>query len=174
MNTFDLDVRELQKRLSDGLVQRAYRRIVSYMSRLRTAFVNLRGEGATSGLYQGYFDMTYFAVFSDRLKERGLKLAVVFNYEPFGFEVWLAARNRKVQRQYWELLFRSGYRKYQLIEPAVGTDAIVTATLGAECSMSDVKTLTEHIIKGVTQFEQDIVSFLETACPYDSANFNCS
>jgi len=96
MNTLDNDIRELQKRLSDGSIQRAYRGIVSHMSRLRTVFADQRGERAISGLYQGYFDMTYFALFSDELKERDLKLAVVFNYETFGFEVWLAARNRKI------------------------------------------------------------------------------
>ena len=76
MNILDKDIRELQKRLNDGLIQRAYRGIVSYMSRLRTVFADQRGERATSGLYQGYFDMTYFALFPDELKERDLKPAV--------------------------------------------------------------------------------------------------
>jgi len=160
MNALNKDIRELQQRLSDGLIQRAYRGIVSYMSRLRTAFADQRGERAVSGLYQGYFDMTYFALFSDELKERDLKLAVVFNYETFGFEVWLTARNRKVQRRYWELFLNTGYKKHQLVEPAVGIDAIVTALLTADCSVEDEDSLATYIIKGVTAFECDIVSFL--------------
>lgn len=163
MNTLDKDIRELQKRLSDGLIQRAYRGIVSCMSRLRTVFADQRGERATSGLYQGYFDMTYFALFSDELKERDLKLAVVFNYETFGFEVWLAARNRKIQRRYWELFLDSGYKKHRLIEPAVGIDAIVTAVLAADYSVEDEDSLTTHVVEGVTAFEHDIVSFLNEA-----------
>ena len=31
-----------------------------------------------------------------------LAVAVVFDYEAFRFELWLAARNRKVQRKYWD------------------------------------------------------------------------
>jgi len=163
MDTLDKDIRELQKRSSDGLIQRAYIGIVSYISRLRTVFADQRGERAISGLYQGYFDMTYFALFSDELKERDLKLAVVFNYETFGYEVWLAARNRKIQRRYWELLLSTGYKKHRLVEPAIGIDAIVTAVLAADYSMEDEDSLTTHIIEGVTAFERDIMSFLSEA-----------
>ena len=160
MNTLDKDIRELQKRLSDGLIQRTYRGIVSYMSRLRTVFADQRGERAISGLYQGYFDMTYFALFSYELKERDLKLAVVFNYETFRFEVWLAARNRKIQRRYWELFLNTGYKKHRLVKPAVGIDAIVTAVLTADYSVEDEDSLITHIVEGVTAFERDIASFL--------------
>ena len=104
--------------------------------------------------------MTYFALFSDFLKERGLKLAVLFNYETFSFEVWLAARNRKVQRQYWELLSNTGYRKHQLVEPAVGIDAIVTTVLAADYSVVAEVSLTKQIVQGVTAFRSDIESFL--------------
>ena len=160
MNTLDKDIRELRKHLSDGSVQRAYTGIITYMSRLRKVFADHKGERSVSGLYQGYFDMTYFALFSDALKERGLKLAVVFNYETFDFEVWLAARNRKVQRQYWELLSSAGYRKHRLVEPAVGIDAIATTVLAAEYSMEAEDSLTKQIVEGVTVFGRDIESFM--------------
>ena len=161
MNTLDKDIQELQKRLKDGVIQQAYRGIVSYMSRLRTVFAGLRGDRTISGLYQGYFDMTYFALFSEELKARDLKLAVVFNYEPFAFEVWLAARNRKVQKRYWELLLDSGYKKHPLVEPAVGIDAIVMAVLVKEYSFEEEETLTTKIVEGVAAFEQDILAILQ-------------
>src|SRR5512137_328971 len=107
MRMLDKDIRELQDRLRDGTIQRAYRGIVSYMSRLRTVFAAQQGERAVSALYQGYFDMTYFALFPESLKKRNLKLAIVFNYQTFRFEVWLAARNRQLQRRYWELLLNA-------------------------------------------------------------------
>jgi hypothetical protein len=161
MDTLDKDIFELRHRLADGSIQRAYKGIVSYMSRLRKVFADQRGERAISGLYQGYFDMTYFALFSDPLKKRELKLAVVFNYDTFGYEVWLAARNRKVQKQYWELLSNNGYKTYKLVEPAVGIDAIVMAMLVADYSMKNENCLTEQIINGVKLFERDIVLFLD-------------
>ena len=160
MDALNKDIQELRKRLVDGSIQRAYRGIVSYMSRLRKVFADQRGERAISGLYQGYFDMTYFALFSDELKGRDLKLAIVFNYETFSFEVWLAARNRKVQRHYWELLLNTGYKKHRLIEPAIGIDAIVMAVLAADYSLEAETSLTALIVEGVTDFERDIVSFL--------------
>lgn len=160
MNTLDEDIQELRIRLDDGSIQRAYRGIVSYMSRLRTVFADQQGERAVSGLYQGYFDMTYFALFPDALKARDLKLAIVFNYETFSFEVWLAARNRKMQKRYWELLLNAGYKKHSLIKPAVGIDAIVTAVLTTEYSMEAESNLTAQIIESVTAFEHHIVAFL--------------
>lgn len=160
MNTLDEDIQELRIHLKSGSIQRAYRGIVSYMSRLRTVFVDQQGERAVSGLYQGYFDMTYFALFPDALKVRDLKLAIVFNYETFNFEIWLAARNRKVQNRYWELLLNTGYKKHSLIEPAVGIDAIVTAVLKEDYSLEADSSLTAQIIEGVTAFERDIVAFL--------------
>ena len=160
MNTLDKDIRELRKHLSDGSVQRAYKGILMYMSRLRKVFADHKGERSISGLYQGYFDMTYFALFPDALRERDLKLAVIFNYETFCFEVWLAARNRKIQRQYWELLSNAGYRKHQLVEPAVGIDAIATTVLATDYSMEAEDSLTKQIVEGVTVFERDIELFL--------------
>jgi hypothetical protein len=160
MNCLDKDIQKLRKSLGEGSIQRAYRGIVSYMSRLQRVFADQRGDRAISGLYQGYFDMTYFALFSDGLKERDLKLAVVFNYESFNFEAWLAARNRKVQHRYWELLLNSGYKEYPLVEPAVGIDAIVSATLASEYSLEAEERLTAQIVEGVLAFERDILSYL--------------
>ena len=161
MNTLDKDIQEVRKLLSEGVIQRAYKGIVSYMSRLRTVFADQQGGRAVSGLYQGYFDMTYFALFPDALKKRDLKLAVVFSYATFNFAVWLVARNRRVQRHYWELLLNTGYKKYPLVEPAAGIDAIVEVVIAADYSLEAENDLTAHIIKGVTAFEHGIVAFLD-------------
>jgi hypothetical protein len=161
MGTLDTDIRELQKCLGEGAIQRAYRGIISYMSRLRTVFANQQGGSAVSGLYQGYFDMTYFALFPKELKKRNLKLAIVFNYQTFQFEVWLSAQNRQVQRHYWRLLLNTGYKKYPLVEPTVGVDAILQVTLVADYSLEAESKLTANIIEGVTAFEHDILAFLD-------------
>jgi hypothetical protein len=161
MGTLDKDIQELRRRLGEGAIQRAYRGIVSYMSHLRTVFAAQHGERTVSGLYQGYFDMTYFALFPDALKKRNLKLAIVFNYQTFQFEVWLAARNRQLQRRYWELLLDVGYKKHPLVEPGMGIDAIVEAVLAADYSLDGDDNLTARIVEGVTVFTRDIVAFLD-------------
>jgi hypothetical protein len=160
MGTLDADIKELQKRLNEGAIQRAYRSIISYMSRLRTVFADRQGERVVSGLYQGYLDMTYFALFPNELKAPNLKLAVVFNYETFDFEVWLVARNRQVQKRYWKLFVNTGYNKHSLIEPTVGVDAILLAKIADDYSLEAEDDLTEHIVQGVTAFECDISTFL--------------
>jgi hypothetical protein len=163
MGALDNDIQELRRRLGEGAIQRAYKGIVSYMSHLRTVFAAQQGERVVSGLYQGYFNMTYFALFPDALKKRNLKLAIVFNYETFRFEVWLAARNRQLQRRYWELLLAASYKKHPLVEPGMGIDAIVEAVLAEEYALDAEDDLTARIVEGVAIFERDIVEFLDEA-----------
>ncbi len=66
-----------------------------------------------------------------------------------------------MQKRYYELLFKSGYKKHPLVEPAVGIDAIVSMILQEEYSLEDESTLTTEIIERVTAFEKDIVEFLD-------------
>ena len=161
MGELDKDIKELKKRLDEGMIQRAYRGIISYMSRLRTASAARYGERSVSVLYQGYLDMTYFALIPDCLKRHGLKLAIVFNYRTFQFEIWLAARNRELQRRYWKLLTNAEYKKHTVIAPAAGVDAIVVAVLAADYPLDDEDSLTRQITERAKTFEHDIEEFLE-------------
>ena len=160
MGELHSDLEELREQLGKGSIQRAYVAIVGYMSRLRAHYASTQGERAVSSLYQGYFDMTYFALFPLALKSRDLKLAVVFDYEAFRFKVWLAARNRRVQRQYWELFRDSGLSMYRIVEPAVGIDAIVEYDIVDEFDLDDPERLTNQIAAAVTTFLADIEGFL--------------
>ncbi|MDO8963711.1 MAG: hypothetical protein Q7W30_04375 [Coriobacteriia bacterium] len=165
MSGLSSDLRELREQLAKGSIQRAYPAIVGYMSRLRAHFAGTQGERAVSGLYQGYFDMTYFALFPPTLKSRDLKLAIVFDYEAFGFEVWLAARNRKVQRQYWGLFRDGGWSEYLLVEPAPGIDAIVEHDVASGFELDDPEALTASIELAVETFLGDLERFLEAHDP---------
>ena len=79
MHPIQADAKELRRQLEQGAIQRAYKALLSYMMGLRTRFENSYGDSAVSGLYQGYLDMTYFALFPPSLKQRDLKVAIVFN-----------------------------------------------------------------------------------------------
>ncbi len=57
------DLQEYKMQLEKGSIQKAYRAILSFMLGLRTRFVSIYGDASVSALYQGYMDMTYFAVF---------------------------------------------------------------------------------------------------------------
>jgi len=77
MNAQMGDMEDFRQALDKGSIQRAYRALLSYMMALRTHLKNELAAG--SGLYQGYLDMSYFALFPESLKRRNLKISIVFN-----------------------------------------------------------------------------------------------
>lgn len=169
MDSIRKDMDELQKQLGKGSIQKAYRALLAYMTGLRTHFANKYGEPAVSGLYQGYMDMTYFALFPTSLKSLDLKIAIVFNFEAFKFEAWLAARNRKVQRQYWELFKDSDWAEYRVVAPAAGIDAILECDLSKDFDLSKPDSLTSNIEKATVAFIDKIEKFLSEHKLYEKA-----
>lgn len=150
------------KLLEDGSIQKPYRAILDYMMSLRTYFQK-NFEGATvSGLYQGHLDMTYFALFPPALKARKLKIAVVFSYEDFRFEVWLSGSNRKVQNHYWELIDGGDWPKYRVIAPGTWVDSILEWDLASGYELVDPEALTDKLEAGVKAFCDDIERFLSS------------
>jgi hypothetical protein len=160
MHSIRKDMKEFRRQLEKGSIQKAYRALLSYMMGLRTHFKNNLAGSTVSGLYQGYMDMTYFALFPSSLKHRNLKIAIVFNYDAFGFEAWLAGGNRKVQRQYWELFKDSQWPKYRVVTPAKGIDAILECDLVTDIDLDDPDALTASIEKATVAFIDDIERFL--------------
>ena len=127
---------------------------------LRTHFKNHVAGSTVSGLYQGYMDMTYFALFPSSLKHRNLKIAIVFNYDAFGFEAWLAGGNRKVQRQYWESFKDSQWPEYRVVTPEKGIDSILECDLVTDFDLDYPDALTASIEKATVAFINDIERFL--------------
>jgi hypothetical protein len=154
------DLEELRRRLDEGVVQRAYVAVVAYMSGLRGELASSHEEWTVAGLYQGYFDMTYFPLVTPSLKARSLKLAVVFDYQAFRFQVWLAARNRAVQKRCWELLRSQGWPQKSLVEPAVGVDAIVALDVADGLALDDPDALTAALERAVETLLADLEQFL--------------
>jgi hypothetical protein len=165
VNSAAEDLRELQNQLRKGSIQKAYKCLHEYMASLRTHFAKKRGGLAVSGIYQGSMDMTYFALFPPALKGRGLKVAIVFNYDAFRFEAWLAARNRKVQRQYWELFRKSAWPSYRVVAPAQGVDSILECNLAEGLNFADPAALTSKIANATTVFIDQVEKFLGTESP---------
>ena len=160
MDSIHKDMEELQKQLRKRSIQKAYRALLSYMAGLRTYFSNKYGEPTVSGLYQGYMDMTYFAIFPSSLKRLDLKIAIVFNYEAFRFEAWLAARNRKTQRQYWEIFQHNNWAEYRVVAPATGIDSILECDLARDFDLGNPNALTSSIEKALVAFIDKIEIFL--------------
>jgi hypothetical protein len=160
MKSIQEDMNDFRGQLGKGSIQKAYRALLSYMMDLRTHFKNRYPSYSISGLYQGYMDMTYFAIIPPSLKHRDLKVAIVFDYEAFRFEAWLAGKNRQVQRKYWELFRDSQWTEYRVVTPAKGVDSIVECTLAEDFKFGDLDSLTASIEQKALEFIDDVERFL--------------
>ncbi|WP_286242776.1 DUF7000 family protein [Methanobacterium ferruginis] len=153
-------LQEYRKQLEKGYIQEAYKGLMQYIMDLRVYFKNKYPEYFVSGIYQGYMDMTYFSFSPESLKRRKLKIAIVFIYETFRFEVWLAGSNKKVQNQYWELFKESNWNKYHIPPTINGVDSILEFILVDDPDFSDLDTLTKQIEIGTLKFINDVQDFL--------------
>jgi hypothetical protein len=162
MKSFQESMSEYRKQLEKGAIQEAYRGLMEYIMGLRTHFKAKYPDYVVSGsIYYGYMDMTYFSVFPQSLKDRDLKIAIVFLHEAFRFEVWLAAKNKQVQTSYWKLIKESDWDKYHIVSPAKGIDSIVEYILVENPDFSDLDALTEQIESGTLKFIEDVENFLQ-------------
>ena len=161
MEPFHESMIEFKSQLEKGTIQKAYQGLMEYFMALRTHFQKKYPDHFVSGsLYYGFMDMTYFAFIPPSLKEQKLKPAIVFVYDTFRFEVWLAAANKQVQAKYWELIKESGWDKYRLVPTVKGYDSIIEDVLVEEPDFNDLDALTEQIERGTLEFIGDVESFL--------------
>lgn len=151
---------EYKKQLEKGAIQKAYRGLMEYIMGLRTHFENFPDYMVSGSVYHGYMDMTYFALFPESLKNLKLKIAIVFVYDSFRFEVWLSGCNKQVQLKYWKLFRESKWCKYRLVPAPDGADSIVEHILVNNPDFSDLDALTERIVSDTLKFIKDIESFL--------------
>lgn len=159
MQSIQEDMNELRAQLRIGAIQKAYKTLLGYMLDLRIHFQNKYPSCSISGLYQGYMDMTYFAIVPPSLKHRSLKIAIIFNYEAFRFEAWLSGANRQVQRKYWELFRDSQWADYRVVTPAKGIDSIIECNLAEHFDFGDLDSLTASIEENTVKFINDIEKF---------------
>ena len=153
-------IKEYKKQLDKGVIQRAYQGLMKYIMDLRTHFSKNFPDFAPGNIYHGYMDMTYFPISPKSLKSRKLKIAVVFNYDQFRFEVWLAGYNKQIQQKYWELFKEGDWNKYRIPSATKGIDSIVEYTLADNPDFDDLDGLTKQIEKGTLNFISDIEDFL--------------
>jgi hypothetical protein len=134
---------------------------MEYLGSLRSYFKKKYPDYVVSGtIYFGYMDMTYFAVNPPILKERKLKIAIVFLHEEFRFEVWLGGYNKNVQKEYWDLVRERGWDKYHIPSSIKGIDSIVENNLVDNPDFRDLDALTMQIERGTMKFIKDVEDFL--------------
>jgi hypothetical protein len=161
MESFSDYMNEYRKQLERGAIKEAYKGLMEYIQDLKTYFKNKYPDYFVSdSIYYGYMDMTYFAFFPKSLKQRNLKIAIVFIHDTFRFEVWLAGYNKQVQQKYWKLFKESDWNKYHITPAIKGIDYILDYTLVDSPDFRNLDALTRQIEKGVLNFINDIEDFL--------------
>jgi len=161
MDTFRENMLAYRAQLKKGSIQKAYKGLMDYMMDLRAYFNKKYPDHFVPGnIYFGYMDMTYFSFTSKALKDRNLKVAIVFIHETFRFEAWLAAVNKQVQEKYWKVIRESGWNKYRLVPDVKGNDSILEHVLVGDPDFGDLDALTMQIEKGILEFIKDVENFL--------------
>jgi hypothetical protein len=161
MGSFQEYINEYRKQLEKGAIKEAYKGLMEYIMGLRTHLKTKYPDYYVSGsIYYGYMDMTYFSFFPKSLKQRDLKIAIVFIHDAFRFEVWLAGFNKQVQTKYWKLFKESDWNKYHLVSTTKGVDSIMEYILVDNPDFSDLDALTKQIERETLKFIKDVESFL--------------
>lgn len=125
MQSLNESVREYTAQLQLGQIQKAYKGIMTFMSGLKTYLEGQHPDFSATGFYFGYMDMTYFAFTPLELKQRSLKIAIVYLHEQNRFEAWLGGANRKVQADYIERFRAKDLDGLLLSEVKPGVDSII-------------------------------------------------
>ncbi len=161
METLQVSMQEYRAQLAKGMIQKAYKGLMDFMQELKTHFAKTQPTFSVSGsLYFGYMDMTYFAILTETLKRRGLKIAVVFLHQEFRFEVWLSGTNRDIQAQAWQGFKDKGWNVYHLVADARKADAVLEHVAVENPDFSDLDALTRQIERETLKFIAEVERFL--------------
>jgi len=161
MESMNQYIMEYTAQLSKGQIQKAYKGIMTFMSELRSYLESEHPDYTAGNLYFGYMDMTYFAFTPTDLKNKKLKIAVVYMHEKGAFEVWLAGNNRKIQAEYIALLSNGNISKYNVSQVIPGVDSIIESILVEKPDFDHPEALKKQIEKKTMEFIRDITSILD-------------
>jgi hypothetical protein len=148
--------------LQQGEIQLAYKGILEFIGKLRADFIKRHPHYDTSSIYQGYMDMSYFSLTTKQLKDKGLKIAIVYLHEKGCFEVWLSARNREISKLYESVFWDKTFEEITVFHDETNQDAIIECILVSAPNFEDQKSLIDIIEQGVEKFVIDICAIIAT------------
>lgn len=153
---------DFKSQLARGRIQKAYRYIFEIFTEIGNSLKKSNPETiSTSALYHGYLDMTYLPVTTKKIKGNGLKIAIVFNYTLFQFEIWLSAVNRKRREDVINVLSHSNWKKYKLVKIDENADAIIEHIVRGIDDFGEKGAVVSLIVKETNSFIDDIEVFID-------------
>lgn len=160
MKSLNLLIRDYTYSLQLGELQVAYKGILEFIGKLRADFIKKYPFYDIGSVYQGYMDMSYFSLSTKLLKDKGLKVAVVYLHEKGDFEVWLSARNREISKQYESLKNRIIPDGLAVFHDDNNQDAIIECVLTSKPDFEDQALLKTIIEQRIEKFISAITSLL--------------
>lgn len=160
MSPLSKEIREYREQLRKGHIQKAYKGIMAFMSALKAHMENENPTYYASALYFGYMDMTYFACTPPALKEKKLKIAVVYLHEEGRFEAWLGGSNRKVQAEWIQRLKGKDLGSNKLSQVQPGVDSILEVILAEAPDFDDPESLKAELAKKTLAFITDLTDMV--------------
>lgn len=155
--SLDSYVNEYRKQLEIGDIRKAYKGIIEYILKFKNHLIHTYPDFFISdNLYQGCMDISYFTFTPESLKNKGLKIAIIFNHEKIRFEVWLVGRNKQVQEKYWKL-FRKNKEEIFYIIPPTAQYSVAEKLLVENPEFEKPDQLTEQIENGIMEFINNIL-----------------
>jgi len=152
---------EFKALLNNGRMQRAYRYIFDVFTDVGNELKgNKETAISTNSLYHGYLDMTYLPVLTETLKKNGLKIAIVFNYSLFRFEIWLSAVNRKKRAEVLALLSKCKRDTFKTVADNENTDAIIEREIKGIRDFGNKSRIVSLIAKETCVFIGEIEEFV--------------
>jgi hypothetical protein len=161
MKSLNENVHKYGQQVKQGNLKQAYQGLIDYIRRLRVYFQEEHQEYDVSGsVYQGVMDISFFSLTTEVLKEKDLKIAVVYIHEKTRFDIWLTGRNRMIQNKYHAVLKNVDFTKYTVSPIQKGVDSIVETVAIDNPNFDDQANLTRQIETEVYTFIQVLEKIL--------------
>lgn len=156
---FDVDLlSEYKELLQTTNLRECYQEFIKLFRYIRVSLEKSMPEYKFQGnIVENGMDYSYFLFTNKNLKEKGLKMAVVFVHSNFQFEVWLSGYNRNHQLKYYDLL-KGKNIPFELTDNPTRKDYILRVTLEGYVDLSDVS----FLIKEIKSISNKLLMFVET------------
>ena len=155
MNSLGKSIKKYKEEVKKGDIVTAYRGIMKFMTDLKKRMGKNHPEcDLSSSIYSGHMDMTYFAFTPRQFTEKNLKFAIVFSHDDCRFEIWLAASNKRTQRQYKIDMSQKDLGAFNISDDP--SDSIIERVLTDDPDFDRPEELLRLIEKGTLQFIEEI------------------
>ena len=148
--------------VAQGDIARAYRAILSTLTRFKTAWEAAHPADNVGALYQGYLDMSFVSVAPAAFTDKRLKISLVFLHDSGIFSLWLIAGNRAIQKTVSDSLRTIPLGGYARNPLAPGVDAIIAHDLPKPYAFDDPAALNEMLMQAAEAFTADMIQLIES------------